>query len=344
MKYDISICIPTFNRGKRSLENVKNILENIKENWNIVVLNNGSTVETEYYDEIESLSKSIEQLTYIKHETNLQFFGNFRSCLKYPSSKYILILSDEDFVNFDGLESILTDLETHKNLGVCRASIAAHKDLKNPGNSTTYPDLFLNQGENALMDFSFTGNYISGIIYNLENIKKTNIIDILDKNIKSNKAYPHIYFDLLVAASFDVLMTSKVSVLEGAPDKNYDDLGADVSSISTHVGLYGYGERINQFLAFRDAINDAVNLIDFENPNKKLELFVNLYFRLVRKYYFLIFQANISNYINNKMEVDSLKESFFYITCSAILNHPNIAGHQEPILDHLIKIYQSHKN
>lgn len=343
MAFDFTICIPTFNRGRRALENVNNILENLKKNWNVLVLDNSSTVDTNYYEEINSLSQKNKQLTYVKHETNVQFYGNFRACFEFAQSKYIMILSDEDFVNFESIESILNDLEKSEKIGACRTSIAPHKDLKNPGNSTTYPELYLEAGENALIDFSFTGNYVSGIIYNLENIKKTHLLSLLDKNIKSNKAYPHIYFDLLVSSLFDIIMTSKIAVLEGAPDKNYDDSGSD-NLVATHIGLYGYGERINQFLAFRDAIDNAVNLIDFENPDKKLELFVNLYFRLVKKYFFLIFQANISNYINNNIEVDSLKESFFYITCAGILNHPNVLGHQEPILDHLIKIYQSFKN
>lgn len=71
------------------------------------------------YNEIENLSKSNNQIEYIRHEMNRQFYGNFKSCLTQASSKYILIISDEDFVNFDGIKSILDELEQYPNLGAC---------------------------------------------------------------------------------------------------------------------------------------------------------------------------------------------------------------------------------
>jgi glycosyltransferase involved in cell wall biosynthesis len=343
MNFEISICIITYNRGARALENVENILAHIKNSWCVLVLDNGSNLGTEDYQKIENLAKINKQLFYVRHETNLQVHGNFRSCFDYANSKYIMVLSDEDFVDFNGLESILVELNHHKKVGACRPSISPHKDLKIAGNSNIYPDKYLLAGNSALNGFSFVGNYISGIIYNLELIKKTNLLKILDKNIISYRAYPHLYFDLLVSSLFDVIITSKVAVFERQAEETLIENGSSNVS-AAHIGLYGYGERVNQFLSFRDAISDAINLMEFENNTKKMELFINLYLKLVSKYFFLIFQANISNYVNNKMEIDSLKESFFYITCSAILKHPNIGTYQEQVLDHLIKIYQNFKN
>lgn len=342
MEYDISICIPTFNRGKRALENVKNILENIKDDWSILVLDNCSTIDIACYEEINSLSKDNKQLTYIKHESNTQFYGNFKACLNYGKSKYIMIISDEDFVNFNGLELILQELKEFKNIGACRTSISPHKDLKKPGNSNIYPDLYLKAGEESLMGFSFMGNYISGIIYNLENIKQTNLIDMLDQNIISHKAYPHLYFDLIVSSLFDVRITPIVAVLESVAEKTLIENGSE-NVAATHIGLYGYGERINQFLAFRNAIDDALALIEFKRDEEKTVLFINLFLKLVSKYFFLIFKVNLENFQNNKMEISSLKECFFYLVCSSILNYKNLGDYQEVVLDKIIKIYQSYK-
>lgn len=343
MSFDITICIPTFNRGKRALENVNNILQNIKENWSILVLDNNSELEIEHYNKIEHLSKKNHQLTYFKHKKNLLFYGNIKSCLNFPKSKYIMIISDEDFVNFQGLESILEDLEKLGKIGACRTSIAPHKELKNPGNSYIYPEIHFKAGENALNGFSFVGNYISGIIYNLENIRKTNLLEILDKNIKSYQNYPHLYFDMLVSSQFDVLMSSKVCILERIAEETLSEDGAAENEILSHIGLYGYGERVNQFLAFRNAIDDALALIEFKRDEEKTVLFINLFLKLVSKYFFLIFKANLENFQNNKMEISSLKECFFYLVCSSILNYKNLGDYQEQVLDKIIKIYQSYK-
>ncbi|AXX96281.1 glycosyltransferase family 2 protein [Arcobacter ellisii] len=343
MNFKISICIITYNRGNRALENVKNILENIRHNWCVLVLDNGSTIGTEDYKEIELLSKTNDQLFYIKHETNLQVHGNFKSCFYYAKSQYIMILSDEDFVNFDGLESILIDLNNYKNVGVCRPSIAPHKDLKNPGNSVIYPNNYFLAGGSALNGFSFIGNYISGVIYNLDLIKKSNLLTILGENIVSHKAYPHVYFDLLVSAKFDAITTSKVSVLERHAEQTLIENGSSKVA-SAHIGLYGYGERVNQFLSFRDAIQQAVEFTNLKTDGEKISLFISLFFRLTLKYFFLIFEANINNYTRNNMEPKLLMESFFYLVCSSVIGHPYIGSNQEFVSDQLIKIYQSHKD
>ena len=343
MSFDFTICIPTFNRGKRALELVNILLENLQENWSILVLNNASTNGVEFYNEIEKLSKINYQVDYVKHEINRQFYGNFKSCLTYPSSKYIMIVSDEDFINFDELKSILDELEKSQNIGACRTSIMPHKDLKISGNSQIYQTSYLKAGEKALSGFCFSNNYISGIIYNLQNIRKTNLVEILDKNILSHKAYPHLYFDLLVSSKFDVLITSEVSILEGiSVSETLNEEGKKAVTFDL-IGLYGYGERINQFLALRDGIVDAVNLLDNKNENDKFIIFLNIYLLLVQKYFYLIAMCNMPQYKKHYMEESLLKESFFYIACSAIFAHPLVEPYKEVILESLTNIYNNYK-
>lgn len=343
MSFDFTICIPTFNRGKRAFELVNILLKDLEKNWSILVLDNASTNGVEFYNKIENLSKINNQIKYVRHETNRQFYGNFKSCLDYPSSKYIMIISDEDFVNFDEMKDIINELEVYENIGACRTSISPHKDLKVAGNSHVFQTSYLKAGEEALSGFCFSNNYISGIIYNLHNIKKTNLVEILGKNILSHKAYPHLYFDLLVSSKFDVLITSKVSILEGSSvSETLNEEGKKAVTFD-HIGLYGYGERINQFLALRDGIVDAVNLLDNKNDNDKFIIFLNIYLLLVQKYFYLIALCNMPQYKNHYMEESLLKESFFYITCSAIFAHPQIEPYKEIVLEGITSVYNNYK-
>lgn len=344
MIYDFTICIPTFNRGERALELVNTILPNLKKNWSIMVLNNNSFDGTEFYDKIEELAKEHIKLKYIKHKENCQFYGNFKSCLTESNSKYILIVSDEDFVNFNEIKDILNILEKYPLLGACRTSIAPSENVKDPKNSSTYPDNFFKAGEDALKGFCFSNNYISGIIYNLENIKKTNTIDIFGKNILKHKAYPHLYFDLLVSSKFDVIITSKVAVLEGIPFFNYkDDFGNKIVEPFDHIGSYGYGERLNQFFTLRDGIIDAVNLLDDINNTDRFIIFISIYLLLVEKYFYLIGICNMPQYKKHYLEESLLKESFFYTACSGIFEYQQIEPYKEIILDALTNIYSKYK-
>ena len=342
MYFDIAICIITYNRSKRALEYVEKKKKNIKKNFCVLVLNNGSNLGVKEYKRIEDLSKENSQLFYKRHDTNTQFYGNFRSCFDFNNSKYIMILSDEDFVNIDGLDDILNDLKNYNNVAACRTSIEPHKDLITPGNSYIYPNEYFMAGVSALNGFSFFGNYISGIIYNLELIKKTDLLNILDRHINSHQSYPHLYFDLLVASIFDIILTSKVAVIERHAEQTLIENGTSKVS-SAHIGLYGYPERTKQFLAFRDAIQQSVELVGLKTDGEKINLFINLFFKLVYKYFFLIFEANINNYTSNYMEKTLLMESFFYLISSSVVEHPYIGSNQAIVTDYLIKIYQEHK-
>lgn len=340
--FEITICIITYNRGKRALENVNNILTQINNEWCVLVLNNGSNLEVNFYDEIKNLSEINSQLFYVRHPINIQIHGNFRSCFDYAKSRYIMILSDEDFINSDGLFSTLSILKFYEKVGVCRPSIAPHPELITPGNSYVFQDNYFIGGKAALNGFAFVGNYISGVIYNVELIKNMGLLEVYDRKIIAHRNYPHLYLDLLVSSKLDVLITSNVTVLERKGEETLIENGTS-SVASKHIGLYGYGERINQFLALRDAVREVVDLADLNTDSEKIKLFIELNLLLISKYFYLIFKVNITNYTSNSMERNLLLDSFFYLVCSSILTHPYIGNHDELVANQIVKIYEGYK-
>jgi len=337
----LTICVITYNRGKRALESVRSLLSVVKSNWSILVLDNGSVEETAEYKVIQALAEDHKSLSYKKHRVNLQVNGNFRACFTYTDSQYIVIMSDEDYVNVDELESLLIDMDKVRNLGACRPSIAPHKDLVRPGNSFIYDDRTFTAGEQAFSNFTFVGNYVSGIVYNLDTIRQTRILEVFDQGLQSHKNYPHIYLDILVCSRLSVMTSSKTTVWEGKPEGTMIENGTlDVAK--EHIGLYGYGERVNQFLALRDAIGKGIDLADTENEAQKVSLFINTYLRLVHKYFYLIFKVNISNYTRNAIDEDLLKLSFFYLVCSSLVSHPYIGSEstKEAVLTRVVELFQ----
>ena len=342
MIFDFTICIITFNRGKRVLSLVNTLLENLEKNWCVLILDNASTNGVEYYQEIHNISKVNKQVDYIKHDVNGQFHGNYLSCFKHTKTKHFMILSDEDFINHSGVKSVLEDIKLKENLGMCRASIGTHESLKVDLNSFVFANSFYKAGEEAMKGICFSGNYISGIIYNLDLIKKYDLIPILEKNIEKHAAYPHIYFDLLISAKCDVMRSSEIVVLEGVPEKTLDERGIEYTTFE-HVGMYGFGARINQFFSLRDGIFDAVNLLKKENTTDEFIIFLGIYLLLVQKYFYLIADCNMNSYKKNFLEESLLKESFYYITTSAVFAYPQIGPFKETVLSALTDIYQNHK-
>jgi|GEM_PF-1116842 len=345
MKYDLTICIPTYNRGERALKNVNYLLENLEKTYTILVLDNASTNGVEFYKKIENISRTNNQVTYIKHQTNLQFYGNYLSCFKYAKSDYIIIISDEDFANLKELKSVLEQIKEDKNLGAYKGSIQPHEDLVNLGNSTIFSDTSFSVGEEAIKSFPFSNNYITGMIYNLNLIKKYKLLDILEKNITKHKNYPHIYFDMLICAKCNVKLSSKVVALEGASEltNTKDEQGNQAYSFD-HIVLYGFGERINQFFSLRDGIWDAVELLNVKNSNDKFLIFINIYAKLVEKYFYLISKVNMNAYKQNHLEESLLNEAFYYICASGIFAYPQIKPYEKEVANILSAIYQQYKS
>ncbi len=85
MKCNFTICIPTYNRGKRALKIGRKFIIKFKGRW-VYVLNNASTVETEAYLKIKNILRQNTQLSYFEQKNNMQFYGNFKSL--FDGSKF----------------------------------------------------------------------------------------------------------------------------------------------------------------------------------------------------------------------------------------------------------------
>jgi Glycosyl transferase family 2 len=88
----VTVAIPSYNRAtllKRSLESV---LRQDHPDFHIVVLDNASPDHTE--DVARSFDDS--RVTYIRHETNIGGFRNFRYAMTMPRGAYLTVFQDDD--------------------------------------------------------------------------------------------------------------------------------------------------------------------------------------------------------------------------------------------------------
>ena len=305
-----SICIPTYNRGSKALNQVLTTLPLIDEDWEILVLNNCSSISLEKYAEIEKISKIDPRVKYIRHSENLGFHGNILSCLKLCNSNYIQIISDEDFSNPLVVRDALKVLNEFPDVGLMRGSISAISGMQ-PRNSATYADNLWPSGREALGEFSLTTNYISGVIYNKFLLNQHDIINKFESGLNSNpiiQGYAHMYLDILVASVCKVMTTKEIVCIEGEEHLSNE---TSINSMSNNPA-FSFGGRLEQIIAFRDAFREVCD----KNQLNDLALLVYLYQRLIYKYIYLL-KIDDSLHAHRKLDMRYLKESLFNFCISA---------------------------
>ena len=335
-KFLFTVCIPTFNRGKRAYDLVNSILPDLEKNCSILVLDNASDKEKKYYKKIKELAKKNKQLKYIKHQVNRLTHGNYLACFEYSESNYIMWISDEDVLENSYVKFILKQFKKNKNLGIIRGSIKTLEGAT-PMQAKIYDNEYWVSGEEALSNHSLTNNYMSGVIYNKKLIEKYDLLKYLQKNLELNKAYPHLYFELLICANCDIMHTSEVAIYEGEMQFVTAADGAS-GDFNLYQFPYAFGARLDQIIPLRNGFIDA--LISIGGTN---EQFINLYIRLVEKYFYLISLCNNDLYIANNLEMEYLKKSTLNFACAAIVAYPTLEPYHDRVVEIIHKIYEQYQ-
>lgn len=328
-----SICVPSFNRGLKALKMILTILPNMDNNWELLILDNASDNELESYQQIEILAQLDHRLRYVRHSTNLGFHGNFLAAFDHAKSAHIMLISDEDFANLAMIRKVLPNLHARPDLAVLRGGVLPLEG-QYPRNSYNSADIIFSKGEEALLNYSLTYNYMSGIIFNREILLKNGLIELLRNGINSNSIYPHLYLELLACAMFDAATTSEISCFEGEEQHNMGNTPSNYSP------PYSFGSRIDQFIALRDAIRQAIALMPEPFDNK---LFIDMYLLLCEKYMRLITLVNYPLYVKHQLDLSLLQDSMLRIFGAAIYTYPDLEPFEDYTFTEIHKIYSRYK-
>jgi glycosyltransferase involved in cell wall biosynthesis len=305
-----TICIPSYNRGQAALRQVVHTLPLIGSDWEILVLDNCSTLNTEGYSEIESLSKTDHRIRYVKHAENLGFHGNVLASLKSAKSAYLQIISDEDYSNPKVVKDAIATLDEFPEVGLIRGSIGPIAGMV-PRNSATYADQFLAAGRPALGDFSLITNYVSGIIYNKQLLDLKGVVQKFELGLNCNPmiaVYAHVYLDILVSAHCAVISSGEIVCFEGEEQSYTPDIKSTAQAFP-----YTFAGRLEQVIGFREAFREVCS----PDQLNDLSLLIHLYLRLVQKYCTL-FHIDSFLYVERGLSLEALRESmrhFFIAAC-----------------------------
>lgn len=290
----LSVCIPSYNRGKRAYENINHLLKS-KFDYEIefILSNNGTeNYSKKYYKEISEINDS--RLTYFEFEKNQGVALNFCKTIELSKGKYILLLSDEDLVDLDSLEKLINILKYNEyEFGIIK--LKANK-------VTLIPQIeVVEKGKIALDKFMLTSNYMSGNIYNRKILIKYNLIDYIRDNLENHSCfyYPHMVWELFLCQNNDVMELDLNLIQEGKPeDTNLDVVEINDSGfkIPYYASIHG---RLNQHSGFYKVIRD-LKIIDNDDV-----LLRTLYKKLCNKTVFLIV-LSLKSYYKSTKDLDIL--------------------------------------
>lgn len=237
----LTIGIPSWNRGKRAKELVEELCKlPFDVDLEILVSNNGSDKGKEEYHAIRDIKDS--RVTYIEFEENKMYYGNIAQALRKSSGNWIMLLSDEDFIDEKQLQHYMTKLEMlRENVSVIR-----------PGSLLQYHhnEDYRKAGEAAIAVYSLDNNYVSGATYNRKFMTNT-LVDKIEKTWIDNyayKVYAHMIFDWYMCLKGDFYQYAPVLVLEGKSENS----GSHGNSICEYNQ---FKNRIRQFNGYLDIIN-----------------------------------------------------------------------------------------
>ena len=158
-KIVLSICIPTYNRGKVLVKNLNHLISFKSDEIEIVVSDNCSQ------DDTEGRIKKIRdpRIKYFRNRANLGFDENLLKCCERANGMYFFFLSDEDIIDLATLPWIIEIIKKSNNFTQILGSVgdlrpAKRKLYYNPG------DQLFKSGHNALVKILFENGYLSGVI------------------------------------------------------------------------------------------------------------------------------------------------------------------------------------
>ena len=263
----LTIGIPSYNRGKILLENVKQLLNlEYDAEIEIVVSNNGSKIEADYYDQISKINDS--RLVYTSFEANQGYASNVLNVMTHASGHFLVMCSDEDFLVLDKLSGFIQFL--FENLQMAMSYTGGYGSNFENGTIQMYP-----AGIQAI-ECAVNSNYLTGLVFNNSIISKYKIIEKVQQN-RGNlfvEYYVHSVIATIIAQYGDV-WKNPICLWESKYEKQREEDGS-----KSLLSYMKYESRVEQM---ESAIKFMLNELKL-NLEEQIQVVLE---RIVKTYYLL---------------------------------------------------------
>jgi len=251
----LSICIPSYNRGKLAYNLIDELLQMP---WDaeieIILSDNGSDKETEYYEKIASM-KDV-RLRYHRFQENQGFTENFHKLLHMANGKFSVFISDEDHFMDGVIYKLMNTLAQNAEVGM--VYLPTEKLFR--VNRWWYQEA----GIMAVL-MGKESRYLSGLVFNNIGLKLTEAEEWVKKHTDNQayKWYPHTVYAMYIGAHMDAMRTEYPGIVEGTIGATPDEVkseGVEMENEEKHILRYMWPEeRIGQMKAFLELMTDILN-------------------------------------------------------------------------------------
>lgn len=111
----LSICIPTYNRGRFIGEAIQSIIEQATDEVEIVISDNASTDKTQ--EIVAGFQQRFPRIRYACNPENIGYDKNVVKVIELATGDFCWFLGSDDRVSRGGISTVLKALETYPNLG-----------------------------------------------------------------------------------------------------------------------------------------------------------------------------------------------------------------------------------
>lgn len=117
MKPRVTVAIPTYNSGERFLTDaIDSVLTQSFSDFELLISDNCSPDNT---SEVVG-GYTDPRIRYVRHETNIGANANFNYCLNHASGEYLVLLSDDDLLDPDFLQTCVDAVADKTDVGFVR--------------------------------------------------------------------------------------------------------------------------------------------------------------------------------------------------------------------------------
>lgn len=202
----LSICIPSYNRGKLALEAVQHALRTEYDSEiEILVSDNGSSIGKKEYEMIQDMRDS--RVQYYQLRKNEGIAANICNCLKKATGHFAILLSDEEQLIVENLDQLLEYLWNNQELGGFKVPDGENAAGVTITDLNKFKTKRFSKGIEAI-NRAWMTCYVSGIGYNLKYLRQHDFlkkIDVISQNSYSvDVVYPHCTILVFLAVYYDI--------------------------------------------------------------------------------------------------------------------------------------------
>ena len=176
----ISVLLPAFNAGKYIESSIQSILNQTYSNFELIILNDGSSDSTE--EIIKSFKDS--RIIYVKNEQNIGLVNTLNKGLKLANGKYIARMDADDISYIDRFSKQYLFLENNPSYIICSSSRKNFNDSNNREHISYMPVSDSAIRISSIFSSPFTH---PAVMFRKEIILKNNLF--YDENFKYSEDY-----------------------------------------------------------------------------------------------------------------------------------------------------------